>query len=547
MGSPPNPRWNSSGGPPESSLRPAKHKGTVALGPVQPGGGLGVAIAPSQTNTSFVLITAESSHDRRGNHESTRDGEEITDIAARSAPPWLASVVAHLLLLVLLGILFIPAVTQPRLNLEAIFADSIGSQLDDELSNVGIEPVEPEEPQIPLEEPLAAEDPVAAPDVVESPTEDSVEQSSLVRPEVLGHALEGRDPAAKETLRAAYGGTALTEAAVVAALEWLKRNQLKNGQWSLRAKYANGARNENMLAATSMALLAFQGNGSTHQRGEYKNQVQRGMTALLAMQSESGDFWQKGAGRSGDDRLYAQAQGTIAICELYAMSRDPSIKQPAQLAIDYAVQIQDRQGGWRYQPGDGSDTSVTGWFVMALQSAMMGGLNVPSKTLEGIEQYLDLASDDGGSRYGYRPGVGHDTPMTAEALLCRQYLGWPRNDPRLIAGVEHISLYPIDWNNQNSYYWYYATQVMHHMGGDAWREWNDVMRETLPARQQQDGKESGSWSPVDDQWGAHGGRLYMTCMCTYMLEVYYRHLPIYELPSKATGVLKQETDPTAEF
>lgn len=500
-----------------------------------------------QNTTAFSLITPENSRKRRPDNPTAKVGDDITDIAARSAPPWLTSMVVHLLLLILLGILFIPAITQPRLNLEAIFADSIGSQLEDELSNVGVEPEEPEEPQVPLEEPQVVEEPAAAPDVVESPTEDSVEQSSLVRPEVLGHALEGRDPAAKETLRAAYGGTALTEAAVVAALEWLKRNQLKNGQWSLAGKYSNGARNENMLAATSMALLAFQGDGSTHQRGQYKNQVQRGMTALLAMQSESGDFWQKGAGRSGDDRLYAQAQGTIAICELYAMSRDSALKQPAQLAIDYAVQIQDRQGGWRYQPGDGSDTSVTGWFVMALQSAMMGGLEVPKKTLESVEQYLDLASDDGGSLYGYRPGAGHETAMTAEALLCRQYLGWPRTEPRLLAGVEHIALYPIDWNNQNSYYWYYATQVMHHMGGDAWREWNDVMRETLPARQQQEGKEAGSWSPVDDQWGNHGGRLYMTCMCTYMLEVYYRHLPIYELPSKKTGLPKQDIRPVGEL
>lgn len=452
------------------------------------------------------------------------------EVAARNAPSWLTSVVVHLVLFVLLGLLLIPHVRNPHLNLEAIFAESIGEQFEDELSKIGVEPEVPEEPQVPLEEPTVADDPVAEPSPTETPVKDPVEAAGPLTPEMLGHALDGRSPAAKETLRAAYGGTALTEAAVMDALEWLKRQQRKDGRWSLSGPYANGARNENMLAATAMALIAFQGNGNTHQRGDYRQQVQRGSSALLAMQSDSGDFWQKGAGRAGDDRLYAQAQGTIALCELYAMSRDSALRQPAQAAIDYAVQIQDQQGGWRYEPGEGSDTSVTGWFVMALQSARMGGLSVPSITLDRIQDYLDLASDDGGTLYGYRPGAGNETPMTAEALLCRQYLGWGRNDPRMSAGVAHLLQYPIDWNNQNTYYWYYATQVMHHMGGAPWQEWNEVMRETVPSRQLRDGKEAGSWSPVDDTWGAHGGRLYMTCLCTYMLEVYYRHLPIYELP-----------------
>jgi hypothetical protein len=54
------------------------------------------------------------------------------------------------------------------------------------------------------------------------------------------------------------------------------------------------------------------------------------------------------------------------------------------------------------------------------------------------------------------------------------------------------------------------------------------MREALPKAQTQTGKEAGSWSPSNDRWGAHGGRLYVTCLTIYNLEVYYRHLPIYK-------------------
>ena len=44
------------------------------------------------------------------------------------------------------------------------------------------------------------------------------------------------------------------------------------------------------------------------------------------------------------------------------------------------------------------------------------------------------------------------------------------------------------------------------------------------------GKEAGSWDPTkptEDQWGRYAGRLYVTCLSIYMMEVYYRHMPIY--------------------
>jgi hypothetical protein len=53
------------------------------------------------------------------------------------------------------------------------------------------------------------------------------------------------------------------------------------------------------------------------------------------------------------------------------------------------------------------------------------------------------------------------------------------------------------------------------------------MRQEIPENQEHHGKERGSWDPSDDEWGRTAGRLYMTCLCTYMLEVYYRHLPLY--------------------
>jgi hypothetical protein len=65
------------------------------------------------------------------------------------------------------------------------------------------------------------------------------------------------------------------------------------------------------------------------------------------------------------------------------------------------------------------------------------------------------------------------------------------------------------------------------MEGDAWAKWNGVMRTALPASQVKSGPEAGSWNSQSDEWGFLYGRLYTTCLSTYMLEVYYRHLPLY--------------------
>jgi hypothetical protein len=157
----------------------------------------------------------------------------------------------------------------------------------------------------------------------------------------------------------------------------------------------------------------------------------------------------------------------------------------------------------------------------------MGGIEVPSPVFERIEKFLDAVARDNGARYAYQTQHGATLPLSAEGLLCRQYLGWPQDDPRLNAGVEYLVANLPAWDRRNVYYWYYATQVLHHMEGRPWRTWNEEMRQLLPAHQEKRGRERGSWDPKGDRWGDAGGRLYVTCLSLLTLEVYYRHLPLY--------------------
>ncbi|TWT35597.1 hypothetical protein KOR34_04900 [Posidoniimonas corsicana] len=351
----------------------------------------------------------------------------------------------------------------------------------------------------------------------------------------LSSSLSGRSGDEKQQLLEENGGTPVTEHAVELGLEWLARNQQESGLWSLRGPYQDGARLENDAAATAMALLAFQGAGHTHQgdsRSKYRRVVARGWKWLRRQSDASGSFYRlRGGSTSG---MYTHALCAVALNELYGMTRDRDFRRLAQRAVNFSVRAQSPMGGWRYSPNShDSDTSVTGWFAMVLQSARMSGQDIPLESLRNVSAYLDNASNGYGSRYSYMPGTVASRSMTAEALLCRQYEGWPRNDQRMLEGVDYLLEELPEWDNRkrNIYYWYYATQVCHNMGGKPWRKWNDAMREVLPGNQEQEGPEVGSWSPRGDRYGSVGGRLYVTCLSLCTLEVYYRYLPIYETTS----------------
>lgn len=351
--------------------------------------------------------------------------------------------------------------------------------------------------------------------------------------------LTGRSGTMKGALLKAYGGTEVTEAAVALGLEWLQRNQMSDGSWSLVTPFSDGGVSENRPAATALALLAFMGAGHTHKTGTYQPNVLRGLNFLLKSQDDDGYFASKA---TGIQKTYSQAQATIAICELYGMTQDDRLRKPAEKAVEWALGAQDEGGGWRYQPREVGDTSVTGWYVMALISARMAGLDVPSDRLERIHTFLDSVQRKGGLRgpnkdgeqYAYQATSNPKESMTAEGMLCRMYLGWKTDDSRITDGGKILNEKKIseEIQGRDYYFWYYATNALHHAGGTNWRQWNNVMKDALPAIQIKSGKERGSWPPDGDPHGPAGGRLYSTVLSILCLEAYYRHMPLSEMATK---------------
>ncbi|GAB5405003.1 MAG: hypothetical protein Aurels2KO_32340 [Aureliella sp.] len=451
-------------------------------------------------------------------------------------PSWLASLVFHLVLLLVLALIPIRnIVSGPITFLLGESAGEISSEFDltatddqksDMLESSDLSPMETVDATNPLKE-LTLPEPIAptiAPEQVD--VADSKILESL--PYGITVGLSGRSGAMKDTLLKQFGGTAETEAAVELGLAWLARQQNSDGSWSLLGPYQQGGALENRTAATAMALNAFLGAGYTHKQGKYRDKVKIGLNWLLRRQDSQGFF---ADGEPSQQYMYAQAIASICVIEAFGMTRDTTLLGPAQASVKFAEGSQSKLRGWRYEPREDADLSVTGWYMMVLATGQMAGLDVDRHLFKTVGTFLDSVASEDYSRYAYTTARGPSLTMTAEGMLCRIYLGWPRDHPSLKAAIRDdlLANLPADDGQDNSvYYTYYATQVLHHVGGDDWRRWNAAMRTVLPDTQIKIGPPRGSWDPGRDLFGAAGGRLYVTCLNLYCLEVYYRHLAIYK-------------------
>ncbi|MCX7425739.1 MAG: terpene cyclase/mutase family protein [Planctomycetia bacterium] len=460
-------------------------------------------------------------------------------------PAWLVSLVFHTVAILLLGLWMIEPPEQSLgifLSTGLSYQDLPGETGDPEnLANEAFEfdDAGATDYQSVMADMLGANDEMAEMAKMDVDVPDSIgrmpsleaEDMAKLPPAPAGGMLSGRDPALRASRLRREGGTSYTEAAVGRGIEWIARHQNPNGSWSLDAfsrtaechgRCDGGGRVHSDTAGTAMALLPMLGAGQTHVEGQYTTAVFNGLRWLTYQQGRDGDLRGEGGGR-----MYAHGLAAIVLCEAYGLTGDSRLREPAQKSLDFIVKAQHAQGGWRYEPGEAADTSVVGWQLMALRSGQMARLSVPTPVFALADRYLDRAATDRyGSRYGYLPGREPTPTMTAEALLCRQYVGWPKDHPGLLGGVDYLLENLPGEGEPNVYYWYYASQVMHQLGGEPWERWNARMRVVLTGTQEKKGHEAGSWTPRG-AFAPEGGRLYMTSLAVCTLEVYYRHLPLY--------------------
>jgi len=408
------------------------------------------------------------------------------------------------------------------------------------------EPPEPDvfDPDIVSDVPYAGSDPTATPGPIAdfSPQPTPFDAVAIIKSTVIMRGIYGaRETGARGAAIAGNGGGRETEASVLRALRWLKKNQNSEGSWPTTKP-----------AMTALALLTFLAHGETPSSEEFGFTVEQALKFLLDSQDASGRF----AGRDAND--YSHPIVAYALSEAYGMTQVPDIKYAAEKAIDVIIKGQHPNGGWDYKCGQTArdDTSYMGWCAQALKAAKAAGLDnvgldeACKKSIKGFQKNYAGNYDGGGFGYTGGDAGGGLSPV---GTLCMQLHGAGAAD-EVTGSVKSYDALPkwqtYDMDNpapgaQGLYYWYYLTQVKFHVGGETWNKWNVLFSPELVKKQhviqkEQSGYRDHTGQPRSigfwDQYKGHGaneGPVFATCLATLQLEVYYRYLPTFKIEDAA--------------
>lgn len=389
-------------------------------------------------------------------------------------------------------------------------------------------------------------------------------------PAALSLAVVSTSPAssapAQESAPAQHAApdAARTEAAVIAGLDWLTRQQEPDGHWSAVATFARcpaGAakglklHDEYDVGLTGLAVL-----GLSRARAKLGDRASiavdqalgRGVDWLVAQQKGDGSF---GASRAF---MYNEAIATRALVAAAQNQHDVKARAAAQKAVSF-VQAAQRPSptgkgawGWRYAARQAieaqghddsmlrelydSDTSVTAWCADALRAARDAGLDVDSAALQGALDFVRFVTTQDGSvgyldpkaagatvtgvndHYKYHPAV-----MSALGTLVRLDAGESREDKVVGRCVERVLADPPAVSDDHLwidyYYWHHGLAALHRTRAANAETWTNLAVAHLVDLQENRAGEcsQGAWI-VPDRWSYAGGWLYTTGLNVLTLE-----------------------------
>ena len=336
------------------------------------------------------------------------------------------------------------------------------------------------------------------------------------------------------------GGSDQCETAVRSSLKWLKENQNKDGSWGESHKGG----------MTGLALLAYLGHCETPESPVYGETVLKGLTFLMETGAKNkppfdGVYSEK---PSANSSTYEHGIAAYALGEMYSFAKlgtkqIPGLRESFERGAGIIIEKQNPHGAWGYKDGIGydaygrDDLSVTGWQFQALKAARHTGLKITglNAAVKKVEKYLESTQTAGGG-FGNPDHSQHYNQwnLTGAALLGLQTLG-VGNAGTINKGVRWLvnetEKVPLNWDSDCYLYtWYYNTQALFQKSGTPWNVWNGQFQKLLLDNQNADGsyKVEGTGPVAAAGSAAAGGdaNVYRTCLCTLMLEVYYRYLKV---------------------
>ncbi|PAW69605.1 MAG: hypothetical protein B9S38_09400 [Verrucomicrobiia bacterium Tous-C4TDCM] len=306
--------------------------------------------------------------------------------------------------------------------------------------------------------------------------------------------------------------------AVEQALEYFARVQREDG--SFPESYGDST------GIPALVGMSFLSKGHLPTEGPFSEPLNRCIDFVLSNQRDSGLFER---GNAGSGPMYAHNISTLFLSEVSGMV-DPGRQEKIAVALPKALKLiltaqavkkdERNQGGWRYHPGSrDSDTSCSGWALMALRSAKLNGAAVPDKAIADAVGYLSRHQDEKAGSFGYMDRHDHARSLTGMGLLCLELCG-RHGTPETVKAADYVmkTFRDLPGDQFEFYGNYYNAQGMFQIGGRYWNDYANWMYGTYLKKQSED----GSWNSRE------AGRVYGTSMMVLAFTVPYRQLPIYQ-------------------
>ena len=281
------------------------------------------------------------------------------------------------------------------------------------------------------------------------------------------------------------------------------------------------------VAVPALASMACLATGHVPGDAKYGRLIEKSLDFVLEKHDDAGYF-----GAAGNGRMYAHSIATLFLTEVSGMvskERQAQIDEILPKAIKVILDAQNVKkseyddGGWRYNPDSGdSDTSCSGWALMALRSARLNGAQFPKSAIDRAVAYMHRHHHKEKGCFGYQGADQYAETLSGAGILCLELCGKHEDPDSMTAAKYLMSVYREKLAEEGYAYYglYYASQGLFQIGGDNWREFRDWMYAAYLPRQ----RANGAWP----EHGSERSEPYATAMTILAFAVPYRQLPVYQ-------------------
>jgi hypothetical protein len=352
------------------------------------------------------------------------------------------------------------------------------------------------------------------------------------------------------------GLDATVAAAVERGLQWLKKDQARDGHWE-----ATGGNYK--TAMTALAGMSFLMEGSTLRDGQYSEQIRNAVKWFTApaRQQPNGLLADRRDG-SFDNYMHGHGYGTMFLACAYGEAVDGEEQRKLEKAVTKAVEFTCKAqtqrkhkkpegkevdiGGWGYQSASETrnfdEGSVTVSALQALRAARNAAIPVPMENIDRAVNYLEACTTSkGGIIYSYTNAGGvavagqERPPLTAAAICCGFSAGQYKSDlpKRWIKFCKDNIPVAKGRVPHDEYQNYYYAQFIYALGENrygemfpnepkeswlTWRKYREVMFPYLIEQQQKD----GAWQ------SGYMGNVFVSAINLAILQLEKEMLPIYQ-------------------